>query len=370
LLKVRSFKDPSGNPVHYSKSSVTSLTLKTQAFRTMTTEGLRDETFASTGNELQNYDAATWCRGVCDRLAKLQLCDTPGLQDPGCYNAPAFLNQVWYSLLKPHPGLALKIACFAFEITRNWGQDSIRPAYFLTVQRMQSTAPLVRADWIQSMYGMADCYGAFMGPAYQWAFQEMANMAARDQVGQDYPFDYLEGTFFDLLYFYAAAARNPEVDVILPGQQFAVTPSDMGPDEWAQALITGFETLIVRYRSVSLYTNWVFYRSKQGPYPALLQAAPQGATEGTQGGTEEGGKGGGERQRAVWHKRDVPLQSQTAHRRTKEVPDPLPARARSEDEGGATTLPGLSTREQVLQTPHRRGRAQETHRRDRGGQAV
>jgi hypothetical protein len=130
--RVHTTKDQMGNVIRYSKSKVTRTMHNTQSYRTMTSSDLRDATFASTGNELQYYDAATWCRGVADRVSQELYGDMPGERDPGCYNIPRFQLLQWYAMLKTYPNLVLKIACFAFELARNWVSDSIRLCYFLT----------------------------------------------------------------------------------------------------------------------------------------------------------------------------------------------------------------------------------------------
>jgi uncharacterized low-complexity protein len=46
----------------------------------------------------------------------------------------------------------------------------------------------------------------------------------------------------------------------------------MPPAAWAQALVTGFESLLVKYRNVSIYQNFLFRRTNQPSYPAALAA--------------------------------------------------------------------------------------------------
>jgi hypothetical protein len=125
---------------------------------------------------------------------------------------------------------------------------------------------------MSALYGLAETYGAFYHMDYHYAFQQMANLVARGQAGCDYSYEYLESTLLDLLYFFYIAARHPMDNVILPGQTQECTPADMPPAAWAQALVTGFESLLVKYRNVSIYQNFLFRRTNQPSYPAALAA--------------------------------------------------------------------------------------------------
>jgi hypothetical protein len=278
---VRKITDPAGNEVLNSKSKVTMTVRRSQPYQAFTTQAMRDATFLEPGNELQNYNAHNFVEGATNLYIRNQASDTPGARDPGIYSQPAFQLLHWHSLIKSNPTQVMKMIYFAYDLSRNWNENSFRMSSFLSSVRtaaiLSGTSELSRQDWVDALYGMADTYGLFYCTSFQRAFQHIANMIAREQAGRDYPYPYLESTFNDMLYYIMDAARNPNTKVTLPGQITTCTPKDLTPDEWAEAITQGFAALLISYRNVGLYQNFVFHRSNQPPFPpSLTPTKPKG----------------------------------------------------------------------------------------------
>ncbi|KAJ1404209.1 hypothetical protein B484DRAFT_470103 [Ochromonadaceae sp. CCMP2298] len=223
-----------------------------------------------------------------------------GSMDPGCFRRPTYESQYWFCKGKSTPSLILKVAYFELELSHNWTESSLRLGYFLPNERaeevIQSGEQLTRQDWANGLLGAGETYGPWWGDVYRGAFQSMNNMISRGQHGRDYPHHYLEKTTNDALYYIYDAARNPGVKVTLPGRSVPCLPADLRPREWANALVSAFEVLLISYRKLEIFTNYTFYSKNQAKSPPTFKqkkpdvrikpgpGAPPGPTKIKEGG--------------------------------------------------------------------------------------
>jgi hypothetical protein len=247
-----------------------------QSYRTFTSESTREETPVIQGNELQNYTADNFREGVANMFNKSQATEgVRGSMDPGCFRRPTYESQYWFCKGKSTPSLILKVAYFELELSHNWTESSLRMGYFLPNERaeevIQSGEQLTRQDWANGLLGAGEIYGPWWGDVYRVAFQSMNNMISRGQYGRDYPHHYLEKTTNDALYYIYDAARNPGVKVTLPGRSVPCLPADLRPREWANALVSAFEVLLISYRKLEIFTNYTFYSKNQAKSPPTFK---------------------------------------------------------------------------------------------------
>ncbi|KAJ1409254.1 hypothetical protein B484DRAFT_468837 [Ochromonadaceae sp. CCMP2298] len=272
---VRIFTDTAGIEVGHSKSKVTKLLRGSQSYRSFTSHDQREEVLAIPGNELQNYTSENFIKGVANKFDKDQSVVDGGEKDMGNFSRPTYECQYWFSKAKSVPSLILKVAYFELDLSRNWTEASLRLGYFLPLVRaeelMESGESLTRLDWANCFAGAGEVYGPWWGEVYRDAYQQICNMIARGQCGRDYPFHYLEATTNDALYYVYDAARNPGIEVTLPGQTRPCLPADLRPAQWARALVCAFETLVVSYKKLDKFSNYTFYTKHQPRPPATFK---------------------------------------------------------------------------------------------------
>jgi hypothetical protein len=216
--------------------------------------------------------------------------------DPGYCREEAFLKQEWVALVALHPAIGTKIAFFQFELARNVGKNSVRLPYYLSANHVCTGCEFTYKDWVAAIYGMADCYGELYDPVYQQAFQQIGNNIVREKAVIQYKTRFLEDTVLDTLYPYTNFFRDPLMAVLLPGHTVKITPKNMTPTLWAQALCTSFLGLIVSYRSITTYQTFHFYVAHREPHPLRLcskAVRPNGGGEGMKrkGGGRNSGNG-------------------------------------------------------------------------------
>ncbi|KAJ1423714.1 hypothetical protein B484DRAFT_464958 [Ochromonadaceae sp. CCMP2298] len=260
----RSITDPAGNIVIHSSGKITALMRTTQAFRAITNETTRDQLCAAQGNELQNYNPRLLCAGAINKHIKATSTNT---SDPDLHNLPDFMQQNWYTQGINHPApLATKAIMWDVNLAARWQPDSLRLCHF---QRTVNLTGSVRthADWAEAIEGLGHHTNAFFGGGWLSMWQSITNVIARDQIGRNYTYGYLESTTNDVLYRIGDAARNPLVPKRIPGHTQLRIPADLTPIQWVAAVAEGFHALFKRYQDLTWFHQYEFGHRNALPPP-------------------------------------------------------------------------------------------------------
>ncbi|KAJ1381068.1 hypothetical protein B484DRAFT_411835, partial [Ochromonadaceae sp. CCMP2298] len=202
-----------GREVVKDSSSTSVIIRQSDALRTLAPAKHIARLLRDTGDMLNSYTVANFCRGAVDYFIMQQAEDGPGQRDPSWYITPAFEKQLWYAQRDSNPAIAIKVIFFTWGLSRNWQPDSLRLFHFLPVGRATVLAnarfKATRDDWLEALRGMAAVYSVFYDSSYDTNLLAMVNLAHAQQSGQFYSYDYLESTVNDMFFRFFDAARNP-----------------------------------------------------------------------------------------------------------------------------------------------------------------
>jgi hypothetical protein len=205
------------------------------------------------GNELNNYSAFNFAKGASNLYVSKQVASGSSDQDPSWYTLPAFQDLVWFQQLESNPAIATKVIYFTWTLSRNWGPDSLRLFHFLPYARAHGIASnhfkCTRDDWALAIRGLALTYGALYDDAFQDIFQRMHSEICNGQIGHSFSFPFLEAYTSDMFYRLSVATHTPTTPTYLPGNPVAVITADYTPRIWAQAFMTGFNSITTQFNS-------------------------------------------------------------------------------------------------------------------------
>jgi hypothetical protein len=260
----RSIIDTAGNIVIHSSGKITAMMRTTQAFRAFTSEVTRDQLCAAQGNQLQNFTPRLLCAGTINKHIKATSSNT---SDPDLHNLPDFMQQNWYTQGINHPApLATKAIMWDFDLAARWQPDSLRLCHFQRTINLTGNAR-THADWAESIEGLGHYTDAFFGGGWLGMWQSITNVIARDQIGRNYTYGYLESTTNDVLYRIGDAARNPLVPTRIPGHTQLRVPADLTPIQWVAAVAEGFHALFKRYQDLTWFHQYEFGQRNALPPP-------------------------------------------------------------------------------------------------------
>jgi hypothetical protein len=178
---------------------------------------------------------------------------------------------VWFQQLESNPTIATKVIYFTWTLSRNWGPDSLRLFYFLPYSRAHGIASnhfkCTRDDWALAIRGLALTYGALHDDAFQDIFQRMHSEICNGQIGHSFSFAFLEAYTSDMFYRLSVATRTPTTPTHLPGNPVAVITADYTPRIWAQAFMTGFNSITAQFNSPLSFQTYTLRRQGQAHYP-------------------------------------------------------------------------------------------------------
>ncbi|KAJ1404386.1 hypothetical protein B484DRAFT_470038 [Ochromonadaceae sp. CCMP2298] len=109
---LRTFRDAAGREVVKDSSSTSVKIRQSDALRTLAPATHIARLLRDTGDMLNSYTVANFCRGAVDYFIRQQAEDGPGQRDPSWYSTPAFEKQLWYTQRVSNPAIAMKVIFF------------------------------------------------------------------------------------------------------------------------------------------------------------------------------------------------------------------------------------------------------------------
>jgi hypothetical protein len=236
------------------------------------------------GNEINNYSAINFCTGATDIYIARQVASGSANRDPSWYTLPAFHDTVWFDQRETSPAIVSKVIYFNFTMSRNWTEESLRGFHFLPKARAAALAHnhfnYSRDDLLLLFRGLAVTYGAIFDGEYQSVFQEMHSHICNEQIGQSYPFTFMEAAVNDWFFRVATAARNPRAQFMLPGYSEPQTTLGYTPRQWADVFRAGFYSLVEQIDNPLHFQTYTLRRVGQPAYPMPMHKPSKGTGGG------------------------------------------------------------------------------------------